>query len=347
MILFHNDYNEICHPVVLQKIMASAGEQMAGYSMDTCCARATALIREKCCREDIAVHYLVGGTQTNLTVIAAALRPHQAVIAADSGHVSVHETGAIEATGHKIVCLPECDGKISAQQVEQVVLAQRLSMDAEHIAQPKLVYISNPTEIGTTYSLAELEQLSEVCRKHQLYLFVDGARLGYALASADYDVTMVDLARLTDVFYIGGTKVGAMFGEAVVIPNPEIASDFRYLIKQRGGMLAKGWLLGLQFEALMEDDLYMQISMHADRLADQIRDTLKTLGYPLVGENRTNQVFAMLPDSMLKVLAEDFSFATWDKVDETHTTVRFCTSWATRKEHVAALCARLHQLADQ
>lgn len=346
MVLFHNDYNETAHPAVMAKIMSSEGIQYAGYGMDHSCERAAARIREKCCNDDVAVHFLVGGTQSNLTVIAAALRPYQAVISAASGHVNVHETGAIEATGHKIILLPENHGKITPQQVEAAVLAQKLSADAEHIAQPKLVYISNPTEVGTTYSRAELEALSAVCKAHGLFLFADGARLGYALASDGYDVTLADMARLTDAFYIGGTKVGAMFGEAIVISNSSIAEDFRYMIKQRGGMLAKGWLLGLQFEALLENDLYIQIARHADQLADQLRNTLRELSYPLADENNTNQVFVTLPDDLLAELGKAFSFAVWEKPDAAHTTVRFCTSWATKAEDVDSLCRSLRALSQ-
>jgi len=214
-------------------------------------------------------------------------------------------------------------------------------MDAEHITQPKMVYISSPTELGTIYSLQELEAISSYCKEHRLYLFVDGARMGYGLAAQDNDVTLADFARLCDVFYIGGTKVGAMFGEAVVISNPIIAEDFRYLMKQRGGMLAKGWLLGLQFQVLFEDNLYYKISEHADRLADKIRDTLKKLGYPLFVPGTTNQIFVTLPNCLLERLSGEFTFAHWEEVDDTHTAVRFCTSWATKPESVDALCDAL------
>ncbi|MBR2937690.1 MAG: aminotransferase class I/II-fold pyridoxal phosphate-dependent enzyme [Oscillospiraceae bacterium] len=345
MLYFNNDYNEICHPAVLKKMTQSEGIQNPGYSMDECCARATALIRQKCAAPNAAVHFLVGGTQTNLTVIAASLRPHQGVISADSGHINVHETGAIEATGHKVIGVPAPDGKVRAEQVARIVDNHRLSEDAEHIVQPKMVYISNPTEYGTMYSLAELEALSALCKEKGLYLYVDGARMGYGLAAKDNDITLPDYARLCDAFYIGGTKVGAMFGEAVVIPNPSIAEDFRYLIKQRGGMLAKGWLLGLQFEALFEDDLYMRISAHADKLADQIRKTLADLGYALYLPGTTNQVFVTLPDSLLSELGKEFTFATWEKADENSTTVRFCTSWATAQENVDKLCSALVRLS--
>ncbi len=344
MLYFNNDYNEICHPAVLKKMEALSSVQMPGYGMDTCCEQAAQLIREACAAPDVAVHFLVGGTQTNLTVIAAALRPHQGVIAADTGHINVHETGAIEATGHKVIAVPSTDGKLHPELAEKIVTDQRFSGDAEHIVQPKLIYISNPTEYGTLYSLEELTALSELCKKWGLYLFVDGARMGYGLAAAGNDIELPDYARLCDAFYVGGTKCGAMFGEAVVIPNSAIVEDFRYLIKQRGGMLAKGWLLGAQFQALFENNLYRQISAHADSLADQIRNTLDSLGYPLYLPGTTNQVFVTLPDAALNKLAENFTFAVWEKADDTRTTVRFCTSWATTQKNVDALCAALNKV---
>ena len=346
MLYFNNDYNEICHPAVLDKMNALASVQMPGYGVDPCCQEAAERIRAACAAPNAAVHFLVGGTQTNLTVIAAALRPHQAVIAAETGHINVHETGAIEATGHKVITVPSADGKITPKQAEAIVEGQSLSMDAEHIAQPKLIYISNPTEYGTLYSLEELTALSELCKKWGLYLFVDGARMGYGLAAAGNDITLADYARLCDAFYIGGTKCGAMFGEAVVIPNAMIAEDFRYLIKQRGGMLAKGWLLGAQFTALFENDLYMQICAHADDLADKLRSTLQELGYPLYLPGTTNQVFVTLPDAALEKIGKNFTFATWEKADAAHTTVRFCTSWATAEENVDALCAALKNIEN-
>jgi len=345
MLYFNNDYNEICHPAVLKKISDYVPQQMPGYGMDASCAKAAELIRNKCNAPEAAVHFLVGGTQTNLTVIAASLRPHQGVIAAESGHINVHETGAIEATGHKVILVPSTDGKVQASLAEQIVRGQSLSMDAEHIVQPKMLYISNPTEYGTLYSLSELQELSTMCKRHGLYLFVDGARMGYGLAAAGNDITLADYAQLCDAFYIGGTKVGAMFGEAVVIPNKDIAEDFRYLMKQRGGMLAKGWLLGLQFEALFEDDLYFKISAHADALADQLRRTLDELGYALYLPGTTNQVFVTLPDTLLETLGKEFTFAVWEKPDDDYTTVRFCTSWATKADSVNALCDALRKLS--
>lgn len=345
MYLFHNDYNEICHPAVLEKMQANLGKQMPGYGEDSACQRAASMIRKLCKNEELSVHFLVGGTQANLIVISAALRPHQAALGAHSAHINVHETGAVEATGHKVLALPSEDGKITADQIRQTMLAHYADEAHEHIAQPKLVYISNPTELGTIYSLAELEAISAACKEHKLYLFVDGARLGYGLAAAGNDVTFADLARLTDVFYIGGTKVGAAFGEAVVISNPVLAEDFRYIIKQRGAMLAKGWLLGLQFEALLENDLYMKISEHADRMADRIRDTLNKLHYPMLIDGVTNQIFPILPDVLLEKLKEQFTFTEQERVDSQHRAVRFCTSWATQEISVQALCEELEKLS--
>ena len=344
MIYFNNDYSEGCHEAVLQALTRTNLEQTPGYGEDVYCRRAADKIRALCGREDLYVQFLVGGTQTNLTVIAAALRPHQGALGAESAHINVHETGAVEATGHKVLTVPSADGKITASQVRNTVKAHREDSSFEHMVQPKLVYISNPTEYGTLYSLAELEALAEACRELGLYLFLDGARLGYGLAAKGNDVTMKDLARLCDVFYIGGTKVGALFGEAVVISTPAIAEDFRYLIKQRGGMLAKGRLLGIQFDALLEDDLYFKIAEQADALADQLRACIDDLGYPYLVPGITNQVFPILPDTLLEELAKEFSFTEMGRYDETHRTVRFCTSWATRQEQMDALCSKLREL---
>lgn len=341
MILFHNDYNEICHPSILQAMAQSAPVQYPGYGIDPYCEKAAEKIKKICCNDNLSVHFLVGGTQTNLTVIAAALRPYQGVLCADSGHINVHETGAIEATGHKVLALPSADGKVYAQQLLQSVESQSAAMDAEHTVQPKMVYISNPTEMGTVYTRQELEQIHAVCREKNLLLFLDGARLGYGLTAQGNDVTIADLARLCDVFYIGGTKVGAMFGEAVVISNPVLAEDFRYMIKQRGGMLAKGWLLGLQFDVLFDNDLYFEISAHANRLAQQIRQRLHELNVPMLVETTSNQLFPILPDKVLAKLAQNFMFNDMGRVDDSHSAIRFCTSWATTQEHVDALCEAL------
>lgn len=347
MFLFQNDYNSMCHPKVLEKFNEVSTRKMVGYGIDEICANAVGLIRKLCQREDAAVHFLSGGTQTNLTVLAAALRPHQAAVAPVGGHIDEHETGAIEATGHKVITLPTQDGKLTPAQVEEIVLHHysEEGPGGEHMPQPKLVYISVPTELGTMYTLSELEALNAVCKKYKLYLYADGARLGYGLTAPGNDVTMADMARLTDAFYIGGTKLGTMFGEAVVITNPAIAEDFRYLIKQRGGMLAKGWLMGLQFEAMFEDGLYFEAASEANKKASLIRETLKQLGYPMPVDSPTNQVFAVLPDSLLCRLACEFMFTEWGRVDAKSRMVRFCTSWSTRPEEVMALCDKLKELS--
>ena len=345
MILFHNDYSEGCHEKVLEALIRTNGEQTTGYGEDAYCARAAEKIRNYCGREDAAVHFLVGGTQANLTVIAAALRPHQGVLAADSGHINVHETGAIEATGHKVLWLPSVHGKIHAEQISEYVRLHRVDPSFEHTVQPKMVYISNPTEWGTLYSKAELQEISHACRDNGLYLFLDGARLGYGLMAQENDLSLEDLAQLCDVFYIGGTKVGALFGEAVVITNPALKEDFRYIIKQRGAMLAKGRLLGVQFDALMEDGLYFTISAHAARLAAKLRDCFQSLGYEFFMPPQTNQLFPILPGDVRAALAEKYTFIEMDWIDQDRRACRFCTSWATKEENVASLCADLQRIS--
>ena len=346
MILFHNDYSEGCHEKLLEALIRTNMEQTPGYSEDCYCFTAAEKIRKYCGREDLAVHFLVGGTQANLTVIASVLRPHQGVICADSGHVNVHETGAIEATGHRVLGLPSVHGKIQGAQVREYVKNHFADPSFEHTVQPGMVYISNPTEWGTLYSKAELEDLSRACKDCGLPLFLDGARLGYGLMASGNDLTMADLARLCDVFYIGGTKVGALFGEAVVISNPVIARDFRYIMKQRGGMLAKGRLLGVQFDALFTDNLYFEISAHADRLADQLKDKLMELGYSFFMPPQSNQLFPILPARVREYLAQKYTFIEMDKLDDGYVVCRFCTSWATQQENVDALCRDLEKISE-
>lgn len=342
MIRFESDYLEGALPEVMQALNDTNLVQTPGYGEDEYCEEARRLIREKCSAPDAEVQFLVGGTQANMIVVAAALRPHQAAIAAVTGHIAVHETGSIEATGHKVITLPSDDGKITAAQVRSCVEAHWNDATHEHMAQPALVYISQPTENGTIYSLSELEALSAVCREKGLILFVDGARLGTALVSSD--VTLPDLARLTDVFYIGGTKLGALFGEAVVITNKALAKDFRYIIKQRGGMFAKGRLLGVQFGALMKGGLYERTAKREVDLAMKLRAAFEAKGWPLYYDSPTNQQFPIVPDAALEKLTEKYSFSHWGKVDGGHTAVRFCTSWATREEDVDELIADIENL---
>lgn len=344
MIYFTSDYCEGCHPRILERMQMTNFDQNPGYGTDEHCAKAASYIRRECGREDVDVHFLVGGTQTNLTVIDAALRPHQGVVSAESGHIQTHETGAVEACGHKILTLPTSDGKITAKQIRDLWEGHCGDANKEHTSKPGMVYISNPTEFGTLYNKAELTEISKVCRENGIYLFMDGARLGYGLATPGNDLTMADLAQLCDVFYIGGTKVGALFGEALVISHPDLKEDFRYMIKQHGGMLAKGWLLGLQFETLFEDGLYFQITSHALKLANQMRDTFTECGFAFYVDSPTNQLFPILPDALLDKLAQKYVYTYQCRVDENHSAVRFCTSWATKPESVNAFCADLKAL---
>ncbi len=344
MILFQCDYNEGAHHKILERLIETNMEQTVGYGEDDYCARAADKIRKLCGDDTLAVHFLVGGTQTNMTVVDAALRSHQGVLCATTGHINVHETGAVESCGHKVLALPSDDGKITASQVREAYVGHKLNDSFEHMVQPKMVYISNPTELGTIYTKAELAALSETCRECGLYLFMDGARLGYGLTAPDNDLTMADIARLCDVFYIGGTKVGALFGEAVVIRNEELKTDFRYIVKQKGGMLAKGRLLGIQFDTLFTNNLYFVIAAHAIALAEKLREAFEKKGYPYLVYNRTNQIFVILPDDELEKLGEQFGFSYDHRVDESHSAVRFCTSWATTEANVDALIATIEAL---
>ena len=337
MIYFNSDYLEGAHPSIMKRLMDTNMAQSVGYSEDEYCAAAREKIKAACEAPDADVHFLVGGTQTNTTVIASILRPYQGVIAPTSGHINCHETGAIESTGHKVLALPTDNGKITAQQIEEYYLWHHTSPDFEHIVMPGMVYISYPTEGGTIYSKAELTAIYETCQRCGLPLYIDGARLGYGLMSDECDLTLPELASLCDVFYIGGTKVGALFGEAVVVMNPALKKDFRFFMKQRGGMLAKGRLLGIQFDTLFTDDLYLKISRHAIDMAHQIREIFVSAGYPLLFDSPTNQQYPIMPDSELAEIGKNFGYEYWERVDETHSGVRFCASWATTQENVDAL----------
>ena len=343
MIKFDCDYLEGCHPNILKMLEKTNFEQTDGYGCDKYCEKARKLILAACGfagkrgKNVPDVHFLVGGTQTNTTVIASILRPHQGVISAVTGHVNVHETGAIESTGHKVLALPSKDGKLTAGQVEKYVESCVSDCNYEHIVQPGMVYISFPTENGTIYSKRELSDLRKVCKKYKLPLFIDGARLGYGLAAAENDLTLQDIVSLCDVFYIGGTKNGALFGEAVVIMNNDFKKDFRNIIKQRGGMLAKGRLLGIQFTALFTDGLYFRLAQHAVKMASEIKNALKNNGIEFLFDSPTNQIFPILPDKIYEKLSKKFSFAFWEKTYSGHTAVRICTSWATKESDVAAL----------
>ena len=333
MIRLECDYAEGAHERVLRRLFETNLEQTPGYGEDLYCARAREYIQQLCQREGIDVHFLVGGTQTNTTVIAAALRPHQGVIAATSGHINVHETGAIEATGHKVLAVPSADGKLTGREVRRVYESHWQDATREHMVQPGMVYLSQPT--------AELTDLWETCQDCGLFLFVDGARLGYGLMSEACDMTLPDLARRCDGFSIGGTKQGLLFGEALVLSHPALRRDFRYHIKQHGGLLAKGRLLGVQFCAILEDGLYFELARHADRLAMELRRAFETRGYEMLFDSYTNQQYPILPDGLLAQLEEEFALTVWSKVDGGHTAVRVCTSWATEPQAVQALIRAL------
>lgn len=344
MIMFYCDYNEGAHPAIMKLLSDTNMEQHEGYSEDAYTQKARALIRKACQADDVDVHILVGGTQTNATVISAALRPHQGVISAETGHINCHETGAIESGGHKVLALSSPEGKITASQVRKYCIDHRNDASFEHIVQPKMVYVSSPTELGTIYARSELEALRAVCDEFGLYLFLDGARLGYGLASPENDLDLPFLAKVCDVFYIGGTKQGALFGEAVVIRNEVLKEDFRYIIKQNGGMLAKGRLLALQFIGLFTDDLYMELSRHAIAMAIKIKEGFEAMGVKFLAESPTNQQFPILPDAILEEIGKKYGYEYQKRIDEENSSVRFCTSWATKEENVDSLLADVKEM---
>ncbi|MBN7773993.1 threonine aldolase family protein [Clostridium aminobutyricum] len=337
MIFLRNDYSEGAHPQILEAICKSNMEQTVGYGLDEHCFNAAKLIQSRIKREDADVHFFVGGTQTNFTSISAFLRPHEAVISSSRGHICVHETGAVEACGHKIVAMPTPDAKLKADQIDEAIEYH----EDEHFVKPKMVYITNSTELGTMYTKAELQEIRKRCDKYGLYLYLDGARLASALTSSENDLTIEDIATLTDAFYIGGTKNGALFGEALVLSNPVLKPDFRYLLKQKGGMLAKGRLLGIQFEELFRDNLYFELGAHANNMADMLRNGLQSKGYPFFSDSFTNQLFPIFPNETAQFLAEHVSFENECKIDEKNRCIRFVTSWATTQEDIEKLLALL------
>jgi threonine aldolase len=344
MIRFECDYAEGAHPQILKRLEDTNFEQTKGYGEDEHCENARRIIRRLCRNETVDVHFLVGGTQTNTTIIASVLRPHQGVISAIGGHINVHETGAVEAGGHKVLALPAEDGKLTAFQVEQTYTEHWNDANREHMVQPGMVYLSNPTESGTVYTKHELQALSDVCRTYGLPLFMDGARLGYGLAAENNDLTIPDIAQLCDIFYIGGTKIGALFGEAIVITDDRLKKDFRYFIKQRGGMLAKGRLLGIQFETLLGDGLYFEISRHAVQMAVMIRDAFMSKGITFLCKSTTNQQFPILTKEQIRILSKNYAFELWTDINDRYTAARFCTSWATCEEDVQTLIKNILNL---
>jgi threonine aldolase len=338
MYSFINDYSEGCHPRILEALSRTNLDATVGYGMDEHCANAASLIREKIGCPQAAVHFLVGGTQANATCISAFLRGHEAPLCVSTGHINTHETGAVEAIGHKILTCPSEDGKITPAMIRTLVAAQT----DEHVVKPGLVYVSQSTELGTVYTKAELTAVSQCCKELGLYLFLDGARLSCGLAASD--LTLTDLPQLCDAFYIGGTKNGALFGEAVVIVNERLKADFRYYIKRHGGMLAKGRLLGIQFEELLKDDLYLELGRHSNRLAQKLQAGLGDLGLSMLVPSPTNQIFPIVPNAWLPQLEQLVRFEVWAP-GETETAIRFVCSWATKEENVDGLLAELAKLS--
>jgi Threonine aldolase len=334
---FASDYMEGAHPKVLDALVRTNALSTPGYGGDAFCRSAERLILDECGCPDGEVHFLVGGTQTNAVVIDALLQSYQGVLAAETGHVFVHEAGAIELGGHKVLTVPQNAGKLSAESIRQAVRAYREDANREHMVMPGMVYLSQPTEYGTLYSRAELAEISRVCHEAGVYLYADGARLAYALAAPENDVTLRDLAALTDVFYIGGTKCGALFGEAVVFPKKGLIPHFFSIVKQHGALLAKGRLLGVQFGALFEDGLYGRIGAPAIRSARRIREKLAERGYEMPIQSPTNQIFAVLEDSALERLGENVEYGFMEKADETHTMIRFAAAWSTTDAQTQAL----------
>lgn len=326
---FKNDYSEGAHPSILNRLIETNLDQQIGYGLDDYCNEARELIQEKIDKK-VDIHFVSGGTQANLIVISSILKPYESVIATESGHIAVHETGAIEATGHKVNTIATTDGKLTPKHIAQVLA---LHTD-EHMVKPRLVYISNTTEVGSVYNKAELTAIYDLCQENNLILFIDGARLSSALTSSKCDLTFNDIANLTDVFYIGGTKNGALIGEAIVINNPKVNEDFRYNIKQKGGMLAKGRLIGIQFAEMFKNDLFFEMGKHANRLAEKLAIGLKAKGFSFLTEPSSNQIFPILPNDIIEKLHKNYEFFVWEKIDENKSAIRLVTSWATLEEKV-------------
>lgn len=330
---FKNDYSEGAHPSILKKLLETNEVQQNGYGEDDYSAEAKRLIKRKINNPDASVYFVSGGTQTNLLVISVLLKAHEAVISATTGHIFSHETGAIEATGHRIITVDTDDGKLRPHDISKILKEYSLR---PHVVKPKMVYISNSTEIGTIYCKNDLKALSQFCKRNNLWLFMDGARLGQALTAEENDLDLTDIARLTDAFYIGGTKNGALLGEAIIFNKHQVAPEFDYLLKQKGALLAKGRVLGIQFLELFKDDLYFKLGQHANKMAMKISVALRKKGYPFLTESATNQIFPILPKPLIDSLSQKYLFYEWVTIDEQHSAVRLITSWATKEKAVDA-----------
>ncbi len=340
MYSFKNDYSEGAHPRILNALVETNLEQAEGYGRDRYSMQAIELLKERMGRADVDIHFLSGGTQTNLTALSAFLRPHEAAIAASTGHIFVHETGSIEATGHKVLSIEVDNGKLTPSDLKRVLDAHT----DEHMVKPKLVYLSNATEVGSIYNRSELEQLSDFCHNHNLILFMDGARLGSALCSEENDLQLSDLPALVDAFYIGGTKNGALIGEALVICRDSLKEDFRFHMKQKGAILAKGRLLGIQFLELFRDNLFFDLAFHSNRMAGILRNELSKANIKFLTHSPSNQIFPILSKSLITELQSNYSFEIWEEVDSNFSAIRLVTSWATKEDEVLAFIAEVKKL---
>lgn len=337
MLSFESDYIEGAHPKILEELEKTNMMPLSGYGMDPICESAKEKIKKACGCSAADVFFVSGGTQANQLVISTLLRPYEGVIAAQTGHVNVHEAGAIEYSGHKVIALPAHDGKLVPGDVKAFIEGFYADQNHDHMVFPGMVYISYPTELGTLYTKAELKELHDICRERSIPLYIDGARLGYGLMSGESGLDLKEFASLADVFYIGGTKVGALIGEAIVFPNGNAPKQFITMIKQHGAMLAKGRLIGIQFDALFTDGLYLEISRHAIEMAQKLKELFSNKGYRFYIDSPTNQQFFIMDNEKIAALSQHVAFSFWEKFDETHSVVRFVTSWATREESIQAL----------
>ena len=341
MYSFTNDYSEGAHPKIMKALIETNDEQCAGYGLDKYCLEATRLLKRQLQNDNVDIHYLVGGTQTNQIIIDTTLKPYEGVVSAETGHVSVHEAGAIEYTGHKVLTVPQHNGKIDATELKDFLETFFNDGNHEHMVFPGMVYISHPTEYGTLYTKDELEKISTICREFELPLFLDGARLGYGVMAKETDVDIKTIAKYCDIFYIGGTKIGALCGEAVVFTKNNMPKHFTTMVKQHGALLAKGRLLGVQFDALFTDNLYFDIAKNAIYMAELLKKGLADKGYKFYLDSPTNQQFIILENSKMNELSKYVRFSFWEKYNDSHTVVRFATSWATKREDVESLIALL------
>lgn len=337
---FESDYLEGCAPEIMEELIKTNSIQTSGYGLDDYCSQASSMIKKAIHNEDVDVHFVPGGTPCNILAIASCLRPHEAVIAAKTGHIAVHETGAIEATGHKIIEVNHIAGKVDPKSVIEACEKH----NDEHMVKPKMLFISNPTELGTIYTLDEIKILKEICNRYNLYFYLDGARLSNALAFADNNLMLEDISHIFDLFYIGGTKNGALLGEAFVIVNDELKDDFRYELKQKGQMLAKGRILGITFKTLFTDNLYIKLAKHANKTANALRYVFEALNFKFYVQTPTNQIFVILNNNLIKKLKQKYSFLIWEKYDENSSVCRFITSWSTREEAILEFAQDLREL---